>query len=383
VPDTYVIGQDGTVRYHHRSVTPNLNDVVHMEIRSLLGLEPKPLLAAAGISGDEACRVCHLRQHNDWLLTRHACAWETLVRMGKQADPECVRCHVVRHGQPGGFASMEATPHLANVQCEACHGGNGCKALTGKPVEPLKPETCQACHDAKHSPRFDFAAARPRVLHDRAEALAKLSPAERDAQMRKLCSGADRELFARDVPYIGSAACVKCHPTEGAAMKDEVHAKSAALLEKPAPNAWNTPAHKRGLTALGKPECLRCHTTGYGRPGGYPTSGPLPLGEGGVRAPNGPLPLGEGGVRAPGGAQPPSPGITTEGIGCEACHGPGKAHADDPKKPRAIAKLGGTCNECYVFPICRQCHDDDNDPSFDYRTALPKTRHAAGKAVTP
>ncbi len=203
VPDTYVIGQDGTVRYHHRSVSPVLNDVLHMEIRSLLGLEPKPLLAAVGISGDEACRVCHLRQHTDWQLTRHACAWETLVRMGKQDDPECVRCHVVRVAEPGGFVSMTLTPHLANVQCESCHGGNGCKAFTGKPVEPLKAETCQTCHDAKHSPRFDFAAARPRVLHDRAEALAKLGPAEREGQMRKLCSGADRELFAPDVPYRG------------------------------------------------------------------------------------------------------------------------------------------------------------------------------------
>jgi len=68
------------------------------------------------------------------------------------------------------------------------------------------------------------------------------------------------------------------------------------------------------------------------------------------------------------------------GVGCEACHGPGKAHADDPGKPRSIAKLGGTCNECNILSICRQCHDDSNSPDFDYRTALPKARHPTGDA---
>jgi hypothetical protein len=71
------------------------------------------------------------------------------------------------------------------------------------------------------------------------------------------------------------------------------------------------------------------------------------------------------------------------GVGCEACHGPGKAHADDPKKPRAIARLGGTCPECNVLPICRQCHDDANAPDFDYKQALPKAVHPVGKAVAP
>ena len=65
-------------------------------------------------------------------------------------------------------------------------------------------------------------------------------------------------------------------------------------------------------------------------------------------------------------------------VPCDACHGPGKAHCDDPKKPRAIARLGGTCNACNVLPICRQCHDDTNSPEFDYRTALPQARHPAG-----
>jgi hypothetical protein len=71
------------------------------------------------------------------------------------------------------------------------------------------------------------------------------------------------------------------------------------------------------------------------------------------------------------------------GVGCESCHGPGKAHAKDPKKPRLIAKLGGTCNECNVLPICRSCHDVQNSPRFKYADAIKKARHRFAKAVMP
>jgi hypothetical protein len=254
----------------------------------------------------------------------------------------------------GGFVSVDKTPYLGDVQCESCHGRNGCAAFTGKPAPRLKAAVCGKCHDAKHSPRFDFAAARPRIGHDRAAALKKLPRAEREKVLKKLCSGTDRQLFNPDTPYVGSAACGKCHPTAYKALEGSRHAAATRSLKDAAPDHWRVPRPKRGVVGLGKGECLRCHVTGFGGPGGFPAA-----------VPDDPL------------AHPMA------GVGCEACHGPGKAHADDTKKPRAIFRLGGTCNECNILPICRLCHDDQNSPRFDYPAAMARVRHAVGKAKKP
>ncbi len=381
VPDTFVIGPDATIRFRDRDFTPQTPAILHMQLCVLLGIPVKPLLERNFFSGDQTCRVCHPRQYADWTLTRHACAWESLVRLGKESDPECARCHVVGHGI-GGFVSRARTPHLLDVQCEGCHGQNGCLAFTkdlparvippdGLPVAvpakaPVQADACLFCHDATHSPRFDFATYRKRVLHDQRSELLKLPRAQREERLRRLCAGARDQLFDPNTPYIGSAACAKCHPTEAAALKDSPHAKALEPLKKPAPATWDVPRHIRGVVGLNRPDCLPCHTTGYGRPGGYPAVAQAPGGTG-LRP-----------VSPKGGTPVPHP---MEGVGCEACHGPGKAHADDPKKPQAILRLGGGCPECSVLPICRSCHDDANDPDFDYRTALPKARHPVGKAL--
>lgn len=353
-PDTFVVAPDGRIRYRHRGFTDELEPVLHMEIRTLLGLDTRPLLSPDAYGSDEACRICHPRQYADWALTRHACAWDTLVRLGKDDDPACARCHVVGHGERGGFVSKRRTPQLRNVQCESCHGRNGCKAFAGGQAKPVAAAACAPCHDAVHSPRFRFATHRPRVLHDRADQLARLPRAEREQRLRRLCSGAGQQLFDPDTPYVGSAACARCHPTEAKALEGGPHARALALLATPARDHWSVPAHKRGIVGIAKPPCIRCHVTGHGRPGGFP-----------ARAPAAPL------------EHPMA------GVGCEACHGPGKAHADDPKKPRAIARLGGTCPECNILPICRQCHDDANSPDFDYKQALPRAVHPVGKAIAP
>ena len=138
------------------------------------------------------------------------------------------------------------------------------------------------------------------------------------------------------------------------ALADGRHAKATQKLKDPAPDYWRTPQHKRNVVGLRKAECLRCHVTGFGQRGGFPAAVP---------------------------ADPMAHPMA--GVGCEGCHGPGKAHVDDPKKPRSIAKLGGTCNECNVLPICRACHDDQNSPRFNYRKAMARVRHKFGKAKMP
>ncbi|MBM4043141.1 MAG: redoxin domain-containing protein, partial [Planctomycetes bacterium] len=394
VPDTFVVGPDGRIRFRLRDFSFQTLALLEMQAHVLLGLPITPLLERGAFSGDQACRVCHQKQHADWTLTPHACAWESLVRIGKENDPKCVRCHVVGHAQ-GGFVSLLKTPHLAGVQCEACHGQNGCRAFTESlppaVIKPdaspapakakLQPSACLFCHDTTHSPRFDFDSYRKRVLHNQRAELLKLPRTEREARLRRLCAGADGPLFDAEVPYVGSAACAKCHPTEAAALKDGFHAKALGRLTGPAPTTWDVPRHKRGVVGINRPDCLRCHTTGYGRPGGYPAppggTGLRPVSPtGGTPVPPTPVPP----TPAPPPVQPGGTGLRPVsspmgGVGCEACHGPGKAHCDDPKKPRAILKLGAGCPECVVLPVCRACHDDDNDPAFDYRSALPKARH--------
>lgn len=137
--------------------------------------------------GAEACKSCHQPAFAVWEKTRHAGAIKTLVKVGKQFDPECLACHVVGL-EKGGYLSQEITPTLASVQCENCHGagkehsakpqaklipplgragpqgrdGNGNLTLTmARPGEPI----CRTCHVGSHSPAFDFKIYWPKILH--------------------------------------------------------------------------------------------------------------------------------------------------------------------------------------------------------------------------
>jgi len=73
--------------------------------------------------GDNAkkCKVCHAKQVKAWQGWKMAKAIEALKDEEKKQD-KCIKCHVTGFGEKGGFVSLEKTPNLANVQCEACHG---------------------------------------------------------------------------------------------------------------------------------------------------------------------------------------------------------------------------------------------------------------------
>jgi hypothetical protein len=125
-------------------------------------------------AGAEACRDCHLPAYAIWKAVRHSQAIGELQKVGKQFDPECLACHVVGLGA-GGYISQDATPDLANVQCENCHGPSRAHVAqpTVKPVPPAgatpqgRPSeaTCRTCHMGSHSPQFDFATYWPKILH--------------------------------------------------------------------------------------------------------------------------------------------------------------------------------------------------------------------------
>ena len=117
-------------------------------------------------AGDVACKTCHPATHDKWLSSRHGRAYETLRKINKAFDPECLVCHVVGYNTPGGFISELDTPELKNVQCEVCHGSG--KEHIKAPMSGFGKEarnTCKKCHVKNHSPRFNFTQYWPRIKH--------------------------------------------------------------------------------------------------------------------------------------------------------------------------------------------------------------------------
>ncbi|WP_321531245.1 multiheme c-type cytochrome [uncultured Desulfuromonas sp.] len=120
--------------------------------------------------GDGWCVRCHPEISRSWKQSRHAHALATLQNKGRADDPRCLPCHVTGMKQNneeslveeqrmgGGFTSLEMTPHLGNVQCEACHGPGKLHARNPK-LNPLRKgddTVCQRCHTEDTSPGFVY-----------------------------------------------------------------------------------------------------------------------------------------------------------------------------------------------------------------------------------
>lgn len=140
---------------------------------------------------------------------------------------------------------------------------------------------------------------------------------------RQLAAKRAEDVQPHEKSYASSGACVNCHASEFARWTLTSHAKSwHSLLKREATN---------------NPECVSCHTTGFGEPGG--------LGE-----------LTPKNIRK------------FKGVQCEECHGPLKGH---PSDDRVHAE---PVNE----QTCLKCHDEANSPNFDYATYLPKSTCQGG-----
>lgn len=128
--------------------------------------------------------------------------------------------------------------------------------------------------------------------------------------------------------YASSGGCVNCHTSEFARWTFSDHAK-----------AWEALIERRATT---NPECVSCHTTGYGEPGG--------LGE--LTASN---------VRR------------LKGVQCEGCHGPLRGHPNDET---VLARP-------VVEATCLRCHDEANSPEFDFATYMARATCQGGAPDTP
>ena len=139
--------------------------------------------------GAEKCGTCHEQEYSIWKKSQHARATQTLVGLDppRQFDPECLACHVTGwHPQAvfpyvGGYSDLEATPALASVGCESCHGPGGHHVAAEEggdeaqqtrlrralvlTKDEARRRACPSCHDVENSPDFDFHAYWPDVAH--------------------------------------------------------------------------------------------------------------------------------------------------------------------------------------------------------------------------
>ncbi|HEY2911177.1 MAG TPA: multiheme c-type cytochrome [Gemmataceae bacterium] len=170
-----------------------------------------------------------------------------------------------------------------------------------------------------------------------------------------------------NLSYIGSEKCLSCHGGE--------HKKWSESKHGHAMNALETLAKRPGLRNL-DPECVVCHSIGFGFKTGYVNPDKTP---------------------------------NLKHVGCESCHGPGSGHAAAPKDETLLkyqspwkqaktdrlpdlalmAKLADPAERSKVSlpaaqqrvanvvnAMCMKCHDNENDPHFDLYTYWPKIVHS-------
>ncbi|MBW2664648.1 MAG: redoxin domain-containing protein [Deltaproteobacteria bacterium] len=340
VPDTFLIDAQGRIAAHIQGWRDESDSpLLRMRLAQLGGAPVPMLLRSKGYSGNEACGVCHESEHATWMLTEHARAFDTLVKHGKTNDAECVSCHVVGYDELGGFEGQD-TPQLENVGCETCHGRGG-GHLSPEFVKILDyTSICVTCHDTKHSLGFEYATFLPKISHAANKHVLALPLEEK----RKILAerGLRRSnLLPTAAKIVGSDACQSCHQTEYEIWRKSGHARAGESLTK------------KG--SEGDQNCLACHTTGYGLDGGFAKGAELA-----AHADRG-------------------------RVGCESCHGPGGDHiGEETPKFGSIVALGDKCDSCVILQICGSCHDDANDPGFEFEVEakIEQERHGTTEPGT-
>ncbi len=119
-------------------------------------------------------------------------------------------------------------------------------------------------------------------------------------------------------PYVGVARCKECHQPFVDSWEGTRHAMAFPSLER--------------VGKAGDPECIRCHTVGFGEEGGFYSA-------------------------------ETTPGL--KNVQCEACHGHGSEHILDFYAPM----------QPVIRSLCLKCHTERQSPDFDYNIYLEKVRH--------
>ncbi len=125
--------------------------------------------------------------------------------------------------------------------------------------------------------------------------------------------------------YVGSLSCRSCHETEYESFL--IHARKSRSFV-------SIQKMKKGLTDDEIEECYGCHTTAYGKPGGFIDLEQTP---------------------------------ELKNVGCEVCHGPGKLHIDTQDPARIISKV--------TIDVCQKCHTAERVGAFRYKPTIYAGSH--------
>ena len=114
--------------------------------------------------GSEACKPCHQKEYRSFTkYAKKSSSFESIQRVKKGLTKEeikkCYFCHTTGYGKPGGFVSIEKTPHLKNAGCEVCHGPGEIHVRTQR-VQDIKMnltmKDCEECHISERVKAFRY-----------------------------------------------------------------------------------------------------------------------------------------------------------------------------------------------------------------------------------
>jgi hypothetical protein len=120
--------------------------------------------------------------------------------------------------------------------------------------------------------------------------------------------------------YVGAEMCKGCHEKEHKSFTG--HSKMSASFKA-------LEIRKKGLTGEEIKKCYECHTTGYGKPGGFKSEAETP---------------------------------DLKNLGCESCHGPGSSHVSSGNSKEIKRHLD--------TKDCDACHDQNRVAAFNYKPVL-------------
>ncbi len=114
--------------------------------------------------GSDSCKVCHENEYKYFITyAKKSTSFKSIERVKKgltEAEIKgCYYCHTTGYGKPGGFVSIEKTPHLKNAGCEVCHGPGEFHIRTGSTKDIKRRMTikvCEVCHISERVKAFRY-----------------------------------------------------------------------------------------------------------------------------------------------------------------------------------------------------------------------------------
>ncbi len=326
---------------------------------------PKPPPPAGqSYTGTKGCVGCHRPESESWAKTKHPNAFTNLPAQYRN-DPACLSCHVTGYGKAGGYATgtpVAITNDLLEVGCEACHGPGSEHARLAKAFA----EATASDDKLEQQMRNAICKIRPDnpCIHCHATAFGHMQHPFYQGQVFRTssasgasgagCLASTMTIAAWSgvtVPqpaapsgprYTGTKPCASCHYQQYKLWRTDPHA--ASLIEMPA-KYW------------ADRECLQCHTTGYGAPGGY--------------------------------AQGTSPAVLTNllNVTCEGCHGAGGAHVaftrhfiDGPPLGPELEQMARRCiSKVRLGSSCVACHPRETHqehPKYESSAKSPSSTNS-------